>query len=263
MTIKELVPGLAVIFTTMPSVVSLSRAEDVGQRISVGQQISAQYANSTVFLVVRGTKADNKVETNLGTGFVISNGGYVITAAHLYEDKEHVPYKSSTTVGSLGSSFDVKAPASIGGAVQPVDYIDANHQVDIALLKLQTSSMPPSGYVPVHLCAVTRPAEAQGEQVYSLGFPFGLPLSVNSGTLSSVDIRSRGMWKTDLPVNDGSSGGPVFDNSRNVIGVIKGGIQAPGNNFIVPVNLAADLVKEGLASTEDCDDRVEDIFHRL
>jgi S1-C subfamily serine protease len=256
MIIRVLVTGLAVIFTTMPPELSVGHAQEIGQ------QISALYANSTVFLVVRGTKGDSNVDTNLGTGFVIAKGGYVITAAHLYEDKQHIPYKSSTTIGKVGASFDVAASGPITD-VQPLDYIDANYKIDIALLKLQTSSMPTSGYVPVRICAVTNPAEAQGERVYSLGFPFGLPISVNSGTLSSVDVRSRGMWKTDLLVNEGSSGGPVFDNSRNVIGVVKGGIQAPGNNFIVPINLAADLVKEGSASTDDCDDTVDNILHRL
>jgi S1-C subfamily serine protease len=52
-------------------------------------------------------------------------------------------------------------------------------------------------------------------------------------------------------VNEGSSGGPVFDNSGHVIGMIKGGITAaPGNNFIVPANLMLDTIQAGLSSIE-------------
>jgi hypothetical protein len=84
-----------------------------------------------------------------------------------------------------------------------------------------------------------------------LGFPLQQPLSVNSGTLSSKD-GPRGLWKTDTLVNEGSSGGPVFDNTGHVVGIIKGGIQeAPGNNFIVPVTLMLDTLS-GIASLDDC-----------
>jgi Trypsin-like peptidase domain/Protein of unknown function (DUF1036) len=239
-------------FWLLMGVIALaSPQKSVAQVSDVGPQISAQYAKSTVFLVVRGVKSDNSVETNLGTGFIISPEGYVLTASHLYEDKNHVPYTSATTIGSLGSSFDVSSTTPTG-STQSLEYIDANHKVDVALLKLQTASMPSSGYVAVHLCVVTNPAAAQGERIYTLAFPLGLPLAVAAGTLSSVDAPN-GLWKTDIPAHDGSSGGPVFDGTTHAIGVIKGGIpNVPGNTFFVPINLATDLLKKGLASTDDC-----------
>jgi S1-C subfamily serine protease len=211
----------------------------------VASLISTQYYSSTVFLAVHGITNSGQQEDKTGTGFVISSEGYVLTVSHLVADANRIPYAKTTLRGSLGMNFDVAAPT---GVIFPLEFIRTNADIDVALLKLP--SIPTQSYVAVHFCRGLN--SKQGSRIHSLGFPLGMPLSVNSGTLSNKD-GPRGLWKTDILVNEGSSGGPVFDNSGHVIGMIKGGITgAAGNNFIVPANLMLDILQTGLSSIDDC-----------
>jgi S1-C subfamily serine protease len=210
--------------------------------------IVAHYSASTVFIFVRGTSVQGLAETKMGSGFVISREGYVVTAAHLFEDSRHVPYMTYKATGSLGTSFDPSFPT---GLIWPLDGIRMNFDVDVALLKLPTNPSQ-SPYSPVNVCP--NAGISPGTRVYSLGFPLGQPLSINSGTLASKD-GPHGLWKMDTLVNDGSSGGPVFDDKARVIGVVKGGIEgAPGNNFFVPTSLVPEILAAGQALIENCND---------
>jgi S1-C subfamily serine protease len=223
----------------------------VAQTGDIASQISAEYSTATLFLAVHGTNSEGLIQNNVGSGFVISTEGYVITAAHVVLDSKQRPFTKVLVRGSLGASFD---PEATTGLILPLEVIRTNTDVDVALLKLPyaygANAAGSTKYNSVHFCQGHN--IPVGSRIHALGFPLGQPLSVNSGTLSSKD-GPRGLWKTDISVNVGSSGGPVFDNSGHVIGVVKGGIQeAPGNNYFVPVNLFFDVVQTGLASIDDC-----------
>jgi len=202
---------------------------------------------STVFLALQGTTTNGQQEEKTGTGFVISGEGYVLTAGHLLSDGSKIPYSRATIRGSLGINFDVHAPT---GLIFPLEFVRTNGDIDVALLK--GLPLPNQKFTPVHFCRDLK--ITQGSRIHYLGFSLGMPLSVNSGTLSSKE-GPRGLWKTDVLVSEGSSGGPVFDNSGHVIGMIKGGITAAaGNNFIVPANLMLDILQTGMSSFDECTD---------
>lgn len=224
------------------SVTLLSARAQTGD---VASQISAQYATSVVFLAISGTTVDGQKEEKTGTGFVVSEEGYVISASHLFEDGAHRPYVQMLIRGALGTSFDMRAPT---GIILPLEFVRMNVDVDVGLAKLP--AIPTQKYSSVHFCRTLN--VRAGQWIHALGFPLGQPLAVNSGTLSSKD-GPRGYWKTDILVSEGSSGGPVFDGSGHVIGMIKGGIVgAPGNNFIVPSNLMFDILQTALGQIDDC-----------
>jgi S1-C subfamily serine protease len=219
------------------------------QSDEVGRTILTHYAGSVAFLYVRGITLKGQEEKKIGSGFVISNSGFVLTAAHLFRDGANSPYVSVKIVGSLGTSFDPTFPT---GLVWPLELVKLGGDLDAALLKLP--EIPNQTFTAIPLCA--RMDLPSASRILTLGFPLGQPLSINFGTLASKD-GPRGLWKTDILVNEGSSGGPVFDTSAHAIGVIKGGItEAPGNNFFVPLSLIPELLAAGNATVSDCKDGI-------
>jgi hypothetical protein len=84
-------------------------------------------------------------------------------------------------------NYDVQSPT---GVIFPLEFVRMNGDVDVALAKLP--SIPTERYLAVHFCRDVN--AAVGYRIHSLGFPLGMPLSVNSGTLSSKD-GPRGLWE--------------------------------------------------------------------
>lgn len=215
------------------------------QFVSSGETIAARYSGSTIFLLAQGADETGRLVKKTGSGFVISNDGYVITSAHLLQGDNGGLLSSLKIVGSLGASFD---PAFPTGLIWPLELVKRTNDVDVALLKLPTIAS--QSYGTVSLCVDAEPPI--GARIFALGFPLGRELSINSGTLASKD-GPRGLWKTDILINSGSSGGPVFNDRAQVIGVTKGGIEgAPGNNYFVPLHLIPDVLSAGKIQTDSC-----------
>lgn len=132
-----------------------------------------------------------------GSGFIISNDGYVITNYHVIAGANSisvVPYEDSAkTVELIG--YDIK--------------------IDLALLKINGDydylSFGNSDNVEI------------GEKVIAMGNPFGLSFSVTEGIVSSLHRPgSNGLnvyIQTDVPLNPGNSGGPLIDKQGKVIGI--------------------------------------------
>src|ERR1041385_6246022 len=95
------------IFLSLPV---FSSAQPTGD---VASAISSQYARSTVFLAIQGVSKKGEQENKTGTGFVISDQGYVLTAGHLFLDSDREPYAKLVIRGSLGISFDVQSPTGV------------------------------------------------------------------------------------------------------------------------------------------------------
>jgi V8-like Glu-specific endopeptidase len=229
----------ALLLIQPPTVTSYAQA----QTETVASQLANEYRTATVYIVVRGTSSDGQAVVKSGTGFMISDDGYALTSAHLFQENDR-PLVKIRTVGSLGSSFDLEIPT---GTILPAETTRTNGEIDIALIKFPPRPTP---YKFVHFCKTSTSNE--GAKIHALGFPLGQPLSINSGTLASKQ-GPRGLWKTDILVYEGSSGGPVFDETGHVIAVIKGGLsEAPGNNFMVPTNLFRDLISAGNGTMDEC-----------
>lgn len=135
-----------------------------------------------------------------GSGVHIGNG-YIVTAAHVVENKSEM-----TITGSDGK--DVK------GTV-----LWSNKDYDVALIRVADHENLAKSHLACH------PSFAIGERIEAVGNPVNLKWVHTWGWVSS-DISERGPWKlsvlADLAVGPGMSGGPVFDRRGNVIGIAVG-----------------------------------------
>ena len=167
---------------------------------------------------------------SLGSGFIISADGYILTNRHVVANADSV-----TVHLPDHRSF----PARIVGE----DKI-----YDIALLKINATGLPT---VQVGNSNDLQP----GQWVVAIGSPFGLDHSVSAGivsyvgrTLGSQDQPAVPFIQTDVPINRGNSGGPLFNLQGQVVGInsqifsTSGG--AMGLSFSIPINLAMDAVHQ-------------------
>ena len=165
----------------------------------------------------------------LGSGFIISEDGYIITNYHVIENAEVVNVE-------LFDNTEVEA-----------DIIGGDEKTDIALIKIEP---------PFELDKVTfgdSDAIRVGDWVLAIGNPFGLGGSVTAGIVSakSRDIAAGpydNFIQTDAAINQGSSGGPMFNTKGEVIGINSALFSTSGNNmgigFAIPINIVEWIVKQ-------------------
>ncbi len=163
-----------------------------------------------------------QVVQSLGSGFLISNDGLVLTNAHVIDQGQEVVVK-------LTDRREFKAKV-----------LGADRLTDVAVLKIDGKDLPS---VKLGNPATTR----VGEPVLAIGSPFGFENSVSAGIVSA---KSRSLQndsvvpfiQTDVPVNPGNSGGPLFNLRGEVIGINSqiysktGGFQ--GISFAIPIDMA-------------------------
>lgn len=170
-------------------------------------------------------------QPNFGSGIIISNDGYIITASHL-----------------------VNSAASITLVNQGIDYparlIGYDQFSDVAVLKSEMKDLRPINF-PNNLDV------SVGDKVYALGNPFNLGISVSSGILSATG-RNFGnpyldIFQTDASINRGNSGGALVNERGEFIGMnvsiasISGGSEGVG--FALPsdkvISIAQEIIKYG------------------
>jgi serine protease Do len=171
---------------------------------------------------------------SLGSGFIISADGYVVTNNHVI------------TADGQGEveSITVTMP---DGAEYPAKLVGRDAASDLAVLKITTPKA-----LPFVRFGDSRTARV-GDWVIAIGNPFGLGGTVTSGIISAV-YRNTGTGsaydrylQTDAAINRGNSGGPMFDMRGNVIG-INNAIFSPtggsvGIGFAIPAETAAPIVE--------------------
>ncbi|MGZ5662023.1 MAG: Do family serine endopeptidase [Usitatibacter sp.] len=179
-------------------------------------------------------RGDNSVPMRgLGSGFIVSDDGYILTNAHVVDGAEHVNVR-------LTDRREYKAKV-----------VGVDKQTDIAVLKIDARSLP--------TVKLGKSAEANvGEWVVAIGSPFGFDNSVTAGIVSAKsrplpDSSYVNFIQTDVAVNPGNSGGPLFNLAGEVIGINSqiysrnGGYQ--GISFAIPIEVALNvkdqLVKHG------------------
>jgi serine protease Do len=167
--------------------------------------------------------------TSLGSGFVIDQGGYIVTNNHVISDADQISV-------ILHDNTDLTA-----------EVVGRDTKTDIAVLKVKTDKPLPA--------AIWGDSDKSrvGDWVLAIGNPFGLGGSVTAGILSARqrDIQSGpydDFLQTDAAINRGNSGGPMFNVDGQVIG-INTAIYSPsggsiGIGFAIPSNLAKEVVAE-------------------
>ena len=164
----------------------------------------------------------------LGSGFIVSPNGVILTNAHVVDDADEVTVK-------LTDKREFKAKV-----------IGIDKPSDVAVLQIKAHDLP---YV-----RIGDPQQVRvGEWVVAIGSPFGFENSVTAGIVSA---KSRSLpddnyvpfLQTDVPINPGNSGGPLFDLNGDVIGINSqiysqsGGYQ--GLSFSIPIDVAMKVEKQ-------------------
>ncbi|HXK24985.1 MAG TPA: Do family serine endopeptidase [Myxococcota bacterium] len=163
---------------------------------------------------------------SLGTGFVISPDGYIVTNNHVIED-----------VDSITARF-------VDGKELPAEVVGRDPKTDIALIRVKSDQ--PLYALPLGDSDAAR----TGEWVVAIGNPFGLEHTVTAGIISAKHRNiEQGLYddyiQTDAAINPGNSGGPLLDLSGAVIG-INTAINPRANTigFAVPINMAKDILPQ-------------------
>jgi len=165
---------------------------------------------------------------SLGSGFIISHDGYILTNAHVVEGADEINVKFTDK-----REFKAKV-------------IGADKRTDVALIKIEGASLP--------MVKFGDPARLKvGEWVVAIGAPFGFENSVTAGIVSA---KGRSLpqenfvpfIQTDVAINPGNSGGPLFNMRGEVIGINSqiysrtGGFM--GLSFAIPIDVALDIQKQ-------------------
>ena len=168
----------------------------------------------------------------LGSGFIVSADGTILTNAHVVEEADEVTVK-------LNDKREFKAKV-----------MGADKASDVAVLKIDARNLP--------TVRIGSTAQTQvGEWVLAIGSPFGFESSASAGIVSA---KSRSLpdgsyvpfIQTDVAVNPGNSGGPLFNMNGEVIGINSqiysrsGGYQ--GLSFAIPIEVAMNVERQIVAT---------------
>jgi len=158
---------------------------------------------------------DNKVE-GTGTGFLVDKKGLVVTNAHVIENAETI-----VVITKDNKKYKV------------TDYYQINEEKDYAILKINSKG---KNFKILHLGNSNN--MKVGDDVIAVGNPMGYKYTVTSGIISAKRIYDNiEFLQIDADIAPGSSGGPLFNNHEEVIGITTAYIEGySGLNFAIPIN---------------------------
>ncbi|WP_442793729.1 Do family serine endopeptidase [Paraburkholderia sp. ZP32-5] len=209
-----------------PAVVNISVTHEVAQ---MGIQLppGIEPGNPLAPFLARRV-IGNREEMSLGSGFIVSADGYILTNRHVVGDATVVNVK-------LTDKREFK------GRVIGSDALS-----DVALVKIDADNLP--------VVVTGNPERTEvGDWVMAIGSPYGFANTVTSGIVSAKSRSLPGeayipFIQTDVPINPGNSGGPLFDLSGHVIAINSmiysktGGYQ--GLSFAIPIDVALDVMEQ-------------------
>ena len=165
---------------------------------------------------------------SLGSGFIISADGYIMTNAHVVDSADKITVRLTDK-----REFHAKV-------------IGADKRTDVALLKIEATDLPKVNMGDPNKLKV-------GEWVFAIGSPFGFDSSVTAGIVSA---KGRSLpqdnfvpfIQTDVAINPGNSGGPLFNMNEEVVGINSqiytrsGG--SMGLSFAIPIDVAMQVADQ-------------------
>ncbi len=167
---------------------------------------------------------------SLGSGFIISDDGYILTNNHVVEGADEIMVR-------LSDRRELEAKL-----------IGADPRSDMALLKVEASNLPTARLG-------SSDALKAGQWVVAIGSPFGFDHSVTAGIVSAINrsLPNGGenyvpFIQTDVAINPGNSGGPLFDLDGRVVGINSqiytrsGGFM--GLSFAIPIDVALEVAEQ-------------------
>jgi len=167
----------------------------------------------------------------LGSGFVISEDGYIVTNNHVIEGADEISIEF------------------FSGDVLPAEVIGLDKNTDIALLKVATDK--PLKFVNFGDSDVAR----VGDWVMAMGNPLGQGFSVSVGIISARNRALSGTYddyiQTDAAINRGNSGGPLFNMDGDVIGVNTAILSPNGGSIGIGFSMSSAVVSKVVAQLRD------------
>ncbi|MFH1887404.1 MAG: Do family serine endopeptidase [Pseudomonadota bacterium] len=163
---------------------------------------------------------------SLGSGFIMDPEGFIVTNNHVVEGADSISVKLNN-----GKEYEAEVVGRDG-------------KTDLALIRVHADEKLP------HLSLGDSDALAVGQWVVAIGSPFGLEHTVTAGIVSAKGrVIGAGPYddfiQTDASINPGNSGGPLLDLSGKVVGINTAIVaQGQGIGFAIPVNLAADILRQ-------------------
>src|SRR5690625_4755078 len=166
------------------------------------------------------------VPRGVGSGFVISNDGYILTNNHVVADAEDI------------------FVTFVDGKEYTAEVVGTDERTDIALIKVAAKDLQP-------LKIGNSNDLKKGEWVLAIGSPFGLDATVTVGVVSAIN-RETGDYlpfiQTDVAVNPGNSGGPLINLEGEVVGVNSQIVSRSGGfmgiSLAIPIDEAMDVVEQ-------------------
>lgn len=167
-----------------------------------------------------------RYETGIGTGFIISEDGYIVTNQHVINDAASISVKLSNRKDSV-----------------PARLVGQDYELDLAVLKIDGDNYPTLPMGDSNRMRV-------GDWVVAIGQPFGLDHTVTAGVISAKgrpitieDRNYKNLIQTDAAINPGNSGGPLLNMQGQVIGINTAvSSQAQGIGFAIPINTVKDVL---------------------
>jgi serine protease Do len=156
--------------------------------------------------------------SSLGSGFIVSPAGFVVTNAHVVDRATRVKVKLATGQEVTGT------------------VLRRNAATDVALIQLESGTYPAA---PLGVSTSLKP----GSSVYAIGSPLGQRGTVTRGIVSAVRVEEgRRLIQSDVGIHAGSSGGPLLDERGHVVAITMGGFllgnYGVGINAFVPIEEA-------------------------
>src|SRR5215472_8018931 len=173
-----------------------------------------------------GNPSPRPEQRGVGSGFVLSREGYIVTNNHVVEDADQIKIKLAN-----GKEYDGKV-------------VGRDPKTDLALVKID-------GSAELHPLTLGNSDELKvGSWVVAIGSPFGLEQTVTAGIVSAKGrVIGSGPYdnfiQTDASINPGNSGGPLINTKGEVVGINTAILaQGKGIGFAIPINMAKDIAPQ-------------------
>lgn len=210
-----------------PAVVNISSVQKVKKNAPYGRQ-QEDVPDVLRYFFGDGFQFPPQDKKSLGSGFIISQDGYILTNNHVIKDADEIIIR-------LQDRREINATV-----------VGSDAQSDLALLKIELTKLP--------FVKIGQSENLQvGEWVLAIGSPFGFDASATKGIVSHLgrSLPSENyvpFIQTDVPINPGNSGGPLFNLAGEVVGINSqiysrsGGFM--GLSFAIPIDTAMSVVEQ-------------------
>ena len=213
----------------------VERLQPAVVNISTKQRVKVEnpFAGTPFSDFFNGAQPQTRQAQSLGSGFLISADGYIVTNNHV------------VSPGARGASVDSITVTLSNRKEYPAKLVGRDPATDLAVLKIDADKALP--FVKFGDSSKAR----VGDWVIAIGEPYALSGTVTAGIISAVHRSTGGPYdrfiQTDASINQGNSGGPMFDMNGNVIGINSQILSPTGGNvgigFAIPSEQAMPVIE--------------------